>query len=48
MNRLELVPALDAGNPNIVRKLSRSILAEILLGMLVIGIVGYLGQMAPG
>jgi putative copper resistance protein D len=48
VNRRELVPALGTGNPNIVRKLSRSICAEILLGMLVIGIVGYLGQMAPG
>lgn len=48
VNRLELVPLLGAGNRTVAGRLSRSVLAEILLGMLVIGIVGYLGQMAPG
>ena len=47
VNRLELVPALGAGREKVVRQLDRSVLAEILLGVLVIGIVGYLGQMAP-
>lgn len=48
VNRLELVPALGNANPDTAGKLSRSVLAEIILGMTVIGIVGYLGQMAPG
>ena len=48
VNRLELVPALGNANPDTAGKLSRSVLAEIILGITVIGIVGYLGQMAPG
>ena len=47
VNRLELVPSLKTGSEKIARQLDRSVLAEILLGMLVIAIVGYLGQMAP-
>jgi copper resistance protein D len=47
VNRLELVPALGAGAANTTRQLSFSVYAEILLGALVLGIVGYLGQMAP-
>ena len=48
VNRLELVPALGSAGAHTVRQLSRSVAAEILLAALVIGIVGYLGQMAPG
>jgi copper resistance protein D len=47
VNRLELVPALDAGHANTARQLSLSVFAEIILGIVVIAIVGYLGQMAP-
>ena len=47
INRQQLVPALGKHNDGITRQLAYSVAVEILLGALVIGIVGYLGQMPP-
>jgi putative copper resistance protein D len=46
-NRLQLVPALAVRNGHLTRQLGLNVAAEILLGVAVIAIVGYLGQMAP-
>ena len=48
INRQQLVPALGSHNGRLVRQLAASVAAEIFSGALVIGIVGYLGQMPPG
>jgi len=47
VNRMQLVPALRDGDSMTARFLARSVRAEILLGALVVGIVGYLGLMPP-
>ena len=47
-NRFQLVPAIGFANGGVVRQLRYSVFAEIALGALVIAVVGYLGQMAPG
>jgi putative copper resistance protein D len=46
-NRLQLVPALGIRNGHLTQQLALNVAAEILLGVAVIAIVGYLGQMAP-
>jgi putative copper resistance protein D len=47
-NRLQLLPALRNGEKGAVGSLTRNVVAEIVLALAVIAIVGYLGLMAPG
>jgi putative copper resistance protein D len=47
LNRWHFGPALRNGGESATRNLARSIGGEIGLGMLVVGIVGCLGLMAP-
>ena len=47
INRMQLVPALGDGENKVTRFLARSVVAEILLGALIVGIAGYLGLMPP-
>jgi len=48
VNRMQLVPALGHANDSVVHQLGRSVKAEIVLGLLIVSLVGYLGQIAPG
>jgi copper resistance protein D len=48
VNRIQLVPTLGTVGGAVIRQLGLSVLAEIVLGTLIIVLVGYLGQMAPG
>lgn len=47
LNRWRFAPALRNGEGRAARCLAGSISAEIALGVTVVGIVGYLGLMAP-
>jgi putative copper resistance protein D len=47
LNRWRFAPALPSSGDGAVRGLATSLGLEIAIGMLVVGIVGYLGTMAP-
>lgn len=47
LNRWRLAPALQGRGTSSVLNLSRSVGVELVLGLVIVGIVGYLGTMAP-